>query len=153
MKKNKQVAKKGTFRRLVGLVFKRNKAKIITVLFLMLVATFANIGAMSRVQNILDTSAEMVETGSTDFGPIVKIVLTMIALYLTNITFTYTHLRIMTTVGQDSLLHIRNDLFTHMLDLPLSYFDSNKHGDIMSRYTNDVDATRQLISQSLPQVI
>ena len=153
MKKNKQVAKKGTFRRLVGLVFKRNKAKIITVLFLMLVATFANIGAMSRVQNILDTSAEMVETGSTDFGPIAKIVLTMIALYLTNITFTYTHLRIMTTVGQDSLLHIRNDLFTHMLDLPLSYFDSNKHGDIMSRYTNDVDATRQLISQSLPQVI
>lgn len=153
MKKNKQVAKKGTFRRLVGLVFNRNKAKIITVLFLMLVATFANIGAMSRVQNILDTSAEMVETGSTDFGPIVKIVLTMIALYLTNITFTYTHLRIMTTVGQDSLLHIRNDLFTHMLDLPLSYFDSNKHGDIMSRYTNDVDATRQLISQSLPQVI
>src|SRR5690554_252005 len=153
MKKNKQVAKKGTFRRLVGLVFKRNKAKIITVLFLMLVATFANIGAMSKVQNILETSAEMVETGSTDFGPIAKIVLTMIALYLTNITFTYTHLRIMTTVGQDSLLHIRNDLFTHMLDLPLSYFDSNKHGDIMSRYTNDVDATRQLISQSLPQVI
>lgn len=153
MKKNKQVAKKGTFRRLVGLVFKRNKAKIITVLFLMLVATFANIGGMSKVQNILDTSAEMVETGSTDFGPIAKIVLTMIALYLTNITFTYTHLRIMTTVGQDSLLHIRNDLFTHMLDLPLSYFDSNKHGDIMSRYTNDVDATRQLISQSLPQVI
>jgi len=119
----------------------------------MLVTTFANIGAMSKVQNILETSAEMVETGSTDFGPIVKIVLTMIALYLTNITFTYTHLRIMTTVGQDSLLHIRNDLFTHMLDLPLSYFDSNKHGDIMSRYTNDVDATRQLISQSLPQVI
>lgn len=153
MKKNKQVAKKGTFRRLVGLVFNRNKAKIITVLFLMLVATFANIGAMSKVQNILETSAEMVETGSTDFGPIAKIVLTMIALYLTNITFTYTHLRIMTTVGQDSLLHIRNDLFTHMLDLPLSYFDSNKHGDIMSRYTNDVDATRQLISQSLPQVI
>lgn len=145
-------AKKGTFSRLLGMVFQENKFKLVLVILFMIIGTFANVGAMSTVQNVLDEAIEMVKIGSSDFTRISKFILIMVALYSANIVFGYMHLRIMTGVGQDSLFQIRKNLFSHMIDLPLSYFDQNKHGDIMSRYTNDVDATRQMISQSLPQL-
>lgn len=146
-------AKKGTFRRLLGLVFSQNKFKVIIVVLLMILATLANISSMTTIEEILETSIKMYQNNSTDFTNIIKLISLMIALYGINVLFTYLHLRIMVDVGQDSLLYIRTTLFDHMMDLPLSYFDSNKHGDLMSRYTNDVDATRQMISQSLPQLL
>lgn len=149
---NKSKSKKGTFMRLLSLVFRENKLKLILVILFMIIATFSNVGAMSTIQNVLDKALEMLETGSTDFTAITTLILIMVGLYSANIIFGYCHLRIMTSVGQDSLLYIRENLFTHMMGLPLKYFDTNKHGDIMSRYTNDVDATRQMISQSLPQL-
>src|SRR5690554_529658 len=150
----KQQAKKGTFARLIKLVFSRNRFKLVLVLIFMALATFANVGAMSTIQNVLDEAINMVETNNyTDFSGVIKLILTMVGLYSLNAIFSFTHLRMMVSVGQDSLLHIRETLFTHMMGLPLKYFDSNKHGDVMSRYTNDVDATRQMISQSLPQLI
>ena len=149
---NKSKSKKGTFMRLLSIVFRENKFKLILVILFMIIATFSNVGAMSTIQNVLDKALEMLETGSTDFTAITTLILIMVGLYSANIIFGYCHLRIMTSVGQDSLLYIRENLFTHMMGLPLKYFDTNKHGDIMSRYTNDVDATRQMISQSLPQL-
>ena len=148
----KAKAKKGTLTRLLSIVFRENKLKLILVILFMIIATFSNVGAMSTIQNVLDKALEMLETGSTDFTAITTLILIMVGLYSANIIFGYCHLRIMTSVGQDSLLYIRENLFTHMMGLPLKYFDTNKHGDIMSRYTNDVDATRQMISQSLPQL-
>src|SRR5690554_2585248 len=150
--KNKVTYTKGTFSRLLGMVFKRHKFKIVLVIIFMLISTFSNAGAMASIQNVLDEAIKMVETGSTDFSGVAKLIMTMIILYGITIVFRYSHLRIMTDVGQDSLLHIRESLFTHMMGLPIQYFDTNKHGDVMSRYTNDVDATRQMISQSLPQL-
>ena len=149
---NKNQANKGTFSRLVKLVFVNNKLKVILVLLFMSIATIANITSMSTIQNIIDAADEMVKIGSKDFSPIIKLIILMSSLYGINILFTYIQLRLMVDVGQDSLLHIRTELFDHMMDLPLNYFDTNKHGDLMSRYTNDVDATRQMISQSLPQL-
>lgn len=151
--KNKVTYTKGTFSRLLGMVFKRHKFKIVLVIIFMLISTFSNAGAMASIQNVLDEAIKMVETGSTDFSGVAKLIMTMIILYGITIVFRYSHLRIMTDVGQDSLLHIRESLFTHMMSLPIQYFDTNKHGDVMSRYTNDVDATRQMISQSLPQLL
>jgi ATP-binding cassette subfamily B protein len=151
--KNKVTYTKGTFSRLLGMVFKRHKFKIVLVIIFMLISTFSNAGAMASIQNVLDEAIKMVETGSTDFSGVAKLIMTMIILYGITIVFRYSHLRIMTDVGQDSLLHIRESLFTHMMGLPIQYFDTNKHGDVMSRYTNDVDATRQMISQSLPQLL
>src|SRR5690554_642723 len=148
----KKTAKKGTFLRLLKLVFKEHKFKIIFVLLFMLTATFANVQGMSTIQNVLDEAVRLFKENSSDFTNIIRLVLIMAGFYLINITFTYIHLRIMVRVGQDTLFSIREKLFTHMMDLPLNYFDSNKHGDVMSRYTNDVDATRQMISQSLPQL-
>lgn len=152
-KKNVMKPKKGTLSRLLKMIFKQHSYKIIIVVLFMIVATFANVGAMSTVQKILEEAISMVENSSSDFSVITNLILTMVLLYGLNIVFGYCHLRIMTGVGQESLLYIRENLFTHMMDLPIKYFDTNKHGDIMSRYTNDVDATRQMISQSLPQLV
>lgn len=152
-KKNVMKPKKGTLSRLLKMIFKQHSYKIIIVVLFMIIATFANVGAMSTVQKILEEAISMVENSSSDFSVITNLILTMVLLYGLNIVFGYCHLRIMTGVGQESLLYIRENLFTHMMDLPIKYFDTNKHGDIMSRYTNDVDATRQMISQSLPQLV
>src|SRR5690554_6270413 len=129
------------------MVFKRHKCKVVLVIFCMLISTFSNVDVMASIQNVLDEAIKMVETGSTDFSGVAKLIMTMIILYGITIVFRYSHLRIMTDVGQDSLLHIRESLFTHMMGLPIQYFDTNKHGDVMSRYTNDVDATRQMIDR------
>ena len=155
MNKNMKVgkAKKGTFRRLLSLVFKENKLKIVFVLIFMLISTAANVGAMLLVQKVLKEAVILFEMGGTDFTKVIINISLMAGLYIANIIFTYSHLRIMVSVGQGTLTHIRTSLFKHMIDLPLSYFDTNKHGDLMSRFTNDVDATRQMISQSLPQLI
>src|SRR5690554_1567299 len=118
----------------------------------MVISTFTNVIAVSTIQEILTVSVEMLETNSTNFSEITTLMIRMITFYVISITFSYSYLRIMVDVGTDSLLHIRTNLFDHMMSLPLSYFDQNQHGDLMSRYTNDVDATRQMISQSLPQL-
>lgn len=145
-------AKKGTLKRLLKLVFERQAFKLVVVLVLMVISTFTNVIAVSTIQEILTVSVEMVETNSTNFSEITTLMIRMILFYVVSITFSYSYLRIMVDVGTDSLLHIRTNLFDHMMSLPLSYFDQNQHGDLMSRYTNDVDATRQMISQSLPQL-
>lgn len=147
---------KGTFSRLLKMVLEQHLFKIIIVVILMAGATFSNVYAMSSIQNVLEASIKIkasVDLGNAaDFSEVYKLVARMAIFYLLSMTLTYSQLRIMITVGQDSLLHIRTSLFDHMMNLPLSYFDTNQHGDLMSRYTNDVDATRQMISQSLPQL-
>ncbi len=150
-------AKKGTLRRLLKLVFSLNKFTLALVFVLMVSSTFANIGAITRIQLIIEESVKIYESyrdfNVADFTEVIKLIGQMIGLYVIHIVFIYTYLRIMVNVGQGTLVKIRKDLFEHMVGLPLQYFDSNKHGDLMSRFTNDVDATRQLISQSLPQLV
>ncbi|MBO7319418.1 MAG: ABC transporter ATP-binding protein, partial [Clostridia bacterium] len=91
--------------------------------------------------------------GSTDFVPLLTMLLKMAGIFLIGIVSTYTYNRIMVTVSQGVLKTIRDDMFTHMQSLPIKYFDTNSHGDIMSRYTNDIDTLRQMISQTIPQII
>nr|WIF88910.1 ABC transporter ATP-binding protein [Acholeplasma laidlawii] len=134
------------------LVFVRNKLPLILVLIFMVVSTIANVSGLNTLQNVMDEALRMYEVGSTDFSGIIKLLGMMVLFYVINISFTFAHLRLMVHVSQNSLVHLRTSLFDHMMDLPLKYFDSNKHGDIMSRFTNDVDATRQMVSQSLPQL-
>ncbi|WP_025725236.1 ABC transporter ATP-binding protein [Acholeplasma granularum] len=142
-----------TLKRLLKMVFIPNKFKIVLVVIFMMIATFANVMGLSSLQNVLDESLSLFESGSPDFSGVTKLLLLMAFYYVTNITFTFIQLRMMVNISQDSLVNLRTTLFNHMIDLPLSYFDTNKHGDIMSRYTNDIDATRQMIAQSLPQML
>ncbi|HHX76204.1 MAG TPA: ABC transporter ATP-binding protein, partial [Acholeplasmataceae bacterium] len=134
------------------LVFVRNKLPLILVFIFMVISTIANVNGLNTIQKVLDEGLRLFETGSSDFSGVMYLLLTMIMYYVLNIVFTFMHLRLMVHVSQNSLVHIRTSLFDHMMDLPLKYFDTNKHGDIMSRFTNDVDATRQMVSQSLPQL-
>jgi ATP-binding cassette subfamily B protein len=144
--------KSTTFVRLMKLVYVRNKLPLILVLIFMVVSTIANVSGLNTLQNVMDEALRMYEVGSTDFSGVIKLLGMMVLFYVINISFTFAHLRLMVHVSQNSLVHLRTSLFDHMMDLPLKYFDSNKHGDIMSRFTNDVDATRQMVSQSLPQL-
>ena len=88
-----------------------------------------------------------------DFGPLAGAILKLIGIYAAGIVTSYAYNRIMVNVSQGSLRNLRNDLFSHMETLPIKYFDTHAHGDIMSIYTNDIDTLRQLIGQSIPQLI
>ncbi|VEU81022.1 ABC transporter ATP-binding protein [Haploplasma axanthum] len=144
--------KKGTMRRLLQYVLKVHKFKVILVLLFMVIATLSNVAATYLVQNVVKEVQSIIDIGSNDLTKIIKTILTMVLLYGVNIVLSYTYSRIMVDVSQDTLIRLRNDLFTHMTSLPIQYYDKNTHGDLMSRFTNDVDATRQMISQSLPQL-
>ncbi len=146
-------APSGTFRRLLGYVISIHKVTLIFVVIFMVLATLTNIGATYTIQHVIDTAVKMVETGSKDFAPIVGLIALMAGLYIVSIVLTLIYLQMMVKVSQDSLVKLRTELFHKMMGLPLSYFDSHKHGDLMSRFTNDIDATRQMISVSLPNLI
>ena len=87
------------------------------------------------------------------FGPLAAALFSLAGMYLLGILCSYGYNRIMVTVSQGTMRNLRVELFTHMESLPIKYFDTHAHGDIMSIYTNDVDTLRQLLSQSIPQVI
>ncbi len=144
--------RKGTLLRLTKFVMKEHKWRVIYVVSAMMVAIALNISATSIIQNIVKEALLMIEHSSTDFSGVIKQTLIMASLQLANIIITYTHLRVMIKVGQESLLRLREMMFTHMTKLPLKYFDTHQHGELMSLFTNDVDATRQMISQSMPQL-
>ncbi|MGI6061951.1 MAG: ABC transporter ATP-binding protein, partial [Blautia sp.] len=93
------------------------------------------------------------KASNPDFGPLKKALLTLIGIYAVGVLCAFAYNRIMVYISQGTLRHLRVDLFTHMESLPIKFFDTHAHGDIMSVYTNDVDTLRQLISQSIPQVV
>lgn len=95
----------------------------------------------------------MTKASNPDFGPLKKALLTLIGIYAVGVLCAFAYNRIMVYISQGTLRHLRVDLFTHMESLPIKFFDTHAHGDIMSVYTNDVDTLRQLISQSIPQVV
>ena len=95
----------------------------------------------------------MTTASNPEFGPLKKALLTLIGIYAVGVLCAFAYNRIMVYISQGTLRHLRVDLFTHMESLPIKFFDTHAHGDIMSVYTNDVDTLRQLISQSIPQVV
>jgi len=152
-KDNKRIlVKKGTLKRLLKYVIKVNKFKLLVVVLFMLIATLCNILAITSIQSVVSQTQYLIANNTNDFMPITKTILKMIGLYAGNIILSYAYLRIMIDVSQDTLIKLRNDLFSHMTGLPINYYDKNAHGDLMSRFTSDVEATRQMISQSLPQL-
>ncbi len=146
-------ARKGTFKRLIKFVVKEHTFSVIVVVIAMVLATLANISATATIKEIVQAAVNMVEAGSTDFKEVIIGIVKLASFYAVSIVLTYLHLRIMINVSQGSLTKLRENLFDHMTKLPISYFDEHQHGDLMSLFTNDVDATRQMISQSLPQLI
>ncbi len=88
-----------------------------------------------------------------DFAPLAQALTTMACIYMTGVIANYLYHKVLVVISQGTLLDLRNELFTHMETLPIQYFDTHAHGDVMSIYTNDVDTLRQVVSQSIPSFI
>lgn len=139
--------------RLLGLILKKNKIKIIIVFVCIFISVLANVQGTLFIQTLIDSYiTPMIGAENPDFMPLLLAIGKVALFYLIGVAATYTYSRIMVYVTQGTMRDIRLDIFTHMENLPIKYFDTHAHGDIMSVYTNDVDTLRQMISQSLTQV-
>lgn len=149
-----QKVKKGTGKRLVSIIIKGNVPKLIAVIICILISTAATIGSSLFIQTLIDDYiTPMLSSGSRDFSGLFITICKMACLFLCGIAASYAQAIIMAYVSQGVLKKIRDDMFTHMQSLPIKYFDTHTHGDVMSYYTNDTDALRQMISQTVPQLI
>ncbi len=123
------------------------------VLCILISAIASVIGATFPQTLVDDYIVPMLQTGSTDFSGLGHAMIRLICVLAVGVLAAYGYNRIMANVTQGTMHHLRNDLFGKMEKLPIKYFDTHAHGDIMSVYTNDIDTLRQLISQSIPQII
>ena len=140
--------------RLFHIVFKMYPFHLIAVVILIVLSSIANIqGTMFMQPLINDYILPMVRNHSTDFDPLLEAILKVARFYVIGIISTYIYNLLMVFVAQGTLKKLRNELFCHMEKLPIRYFDTHQHGDIMSVYTNDIDTLRQVLSQSFPQMI
>ena len=141
-------------KRVLGEVLRHYTPHCIVVLICIFLSAFANVQASLFLQTLIDDYiAPMLQQQDPDFGPLIGALARIGCIYLVGILAAWGNARIMVNVTQGTMRNIRIELFTHMESLPISYFDTHPHGDIMSVYTNDVDTLRQMISQSIPQLI
>ena len=141
-------------KRLMGVILKNYTPHCIIVLLCIFGSAFVNVkGTLFMQQLIDDYIVPMMSQSSPDFGPLIKALMKLAMFYVAGILMTYAYNRIMVNVSQGTMKKIRIDLFTHMESLPIKYFDTHAHGDIMSIYTNDIDTLRQMIGQSMPQLV
>jgi len=142
------------FKRLMSYVFRTYKWHYILVIVLICVGVLASVqGTLFQKSLIDDYIKPMLLTDKPDFSPLLEAMVRVAGFYLIGVIATFTHNRIMVNVTQGVLRDMRNDVFTHMEKLPVKYFDTHSHGDIMSVYTNDIDTLRQVVSQSIPQLV
>lgn len=142
------------FARLMGFIFKKYLPACIIVVICIFVSVLANVQGTMFTKNLIDDYiVPLLKTGSPDYGSLLAAMGRVAIFYGIGVISTFAYSKIMIYVSQGTIKNLRVELFSHMQDLPIRYFDSHAHGDIMSIYTNDIDTLRQLISQSLPQIL
>lgn len=147
-------AKKGTANRLFRLILQGNGLRLCVVVAAILISSVATVSSSVFLGTLIDDYIKPLLLMDTPiFTGLLYALLAMGSLYAAGLLSTYLYNRIMVTISQNCLKNIRNNLFAHMQTLPIQYFDTHPHGDIMSVYTNDVDTLRQMISQSIPQAL
>ena len=147
-----QKAAPGTTKRIFGYIF-QYKWRVALVVVCILVGAAAQAGSSLFLQSLIDTYIlPMVGATNPDWMPLLRALTLMACLYAAGIFCSWLWQWIIVAVEQGTLKKIRDDMFAHQQTLPIRYFDTNEHGDIMSRYTNDTDTLRQAISQSFPQM-
>ena len=145
--------KLSTVTRLFGLILKHNKWKIAIVLLCILVSTLATLASTLFTKTLLDDYVvPMIGQASPDYSPLAIALVKLAAVLIIGMGASYLHSIMTVYISQGTLKTLRHNLFEHMEKLPLSYFDSRSHGDIMSVYTNDVDTLRQVIGQTIPRL-
>ena len=142
------------FARIMSYVFKTYKWHYLAVITLIFVSVLANVQGTMFTQTLIDDYiGPLLLQDNPNFGPLGMAILRVAGFYLIGRCATYLQNLIMVYVTQGCLRDLRNELFEHMQTLPIRYFDTHAHGDIMSVYTNDIDTLRQMVSQSIPQIV
>lgn len=141
--------------RLMKYVFREYKLHCLLVFVLIFVGVIANVQGTMFTKNLIDEyiTPFLLSSDEPNFTPLAKAIGRVAVFYVVGVVSVYLYNWIMVKVTQGVLRNLRNELFEHMETLPIKYFDTHAHGDIMSIYTNDIDTLRQMISQSIPQVI
>ena len=143
-----------TLKRLLAYVFKNYAFASIVVVICIFISVLANARGTMFMQSLIDDYiSPMIGAKNPDFGPLAAAIGRVAIFYAAGALSAYIYTRIMVNVTQGTLRNLRTDMFTHMEKLPIKYFDTHAHGDIMSVYTNDIDTLRQMISQSIPQFL
>ena len=140
--------------RVVGYMTRYYKWPFLIVVLCILGSSLVTRRGTLFMQTLIDDYIlPLTQASSPDYGPLAHALTVMACIYAVGIICSYTYNRIMVNISQGTMKRLRDELFSHMESLPIRYFDTHAHGDIMSVYTNDVDTLRQVISQSIPQVI
>lgn len=149
----KSLGKGSTVWRLFGFIFKNYKYRFLIVLGCIVVSALTTLASSLFTKTLIDSYiTPMLGQAMPDFSPLAVALVKLGAVLLVGVVASYTYNVIMIHVGQGTMLRLREDLFAHMEDLPLRYFDSHSHGDVMSVYTNDVDTLRQVIGNTVPNL-
>ncbi|MEZ3478258.1 MAG: ABC transporter ATP-binding protein/permease [Lachnospiraceae bacterium] len=139
-------------KRLMGIVMKNYTPHVIIVIIGIFVGVFANIQGTLFTQTLIDEYImPLLGAEHPDFSGLAQAILRVACFYAVGVLSSYVYNRVMINVSQGTMRNIRTEMFNKMESLPIKYFDTHPHGDIMSRYTNDIDTLRQMISQSIPQ--
>ncbi len=142
------------FKRIMGYVFQYYGGQMVVVVICIVLAVVANVQGTMFTRTLIDSYiTPMIGQENPDYGPLLGAMGRVAGFYLIGIAASYIQQRVMVYVNQGTLKRLRSELFEHMESLPIKYFDTHAHGDIMSIYTNDIDTLRQMISQSLPQLL
>lgn len=143
-----------TLKRLMGIILKNYTPHCIVVLLCIFGSAFVSVKGTLFMQTLIDDYIlPLMSQSNPDFRPLGMAIMKLALFFIAGALMTYTYNRIMVNVSQGTMKKIRIDVFTHMESLPIKYFDTHAHGDIMSIYTNDIDTLRQMISQSIPQLV
>ena len=149
----KKTKKSKTVLRLLKYVFTTYKLQFFIVLVAIIVSSIASVLGIQFIQRLIDNYiVPLIGNQNPDFTLLLQAILNMAVIYVVGIVATYVYNRLMINISQGILNRIRTEMFDHMQTLPIGYFDSHPHGETMSTYTNDVDALRECLSQSIPQV-
>ena len=145
---------KGTMKRLLGYIARGNQLRLAVVFILLLVSTVASVASSLFLKSLIDDYiAPLIGQAAPDFAPLFGALTVMACIYLAGMLASYLQTRLMIPVAQGTLKTIRDDMFAHMQTLPIKYFDTHTHGNVMSYYTNDTDTLRQMVGQSLPNAV
>ena len=145
--------KRKTIKRLLKYVTEGYKLQLAVVLVSIIMSALVGVIGTQFIKYLIDDFiTPLLGSQSPDYSALLNVIMIMAVIYLVGVVCTFTYNRLMVNISQGVLNKIRTQMFNHMQKLPIRYFDSRTHGDIMSTYTNDVDTLRQMLSQSIPQV-
>ena len=152
--KPKKVYQKGTLKRLFRMLFTFYPVALPAVIVCIILSSIVSAIPAVFTQNIIAVLEKNAGAGWSVIGPqVIRLTMMLAVLYVISLILSFAYARAGAILSQGALKKLREQLFGHMQDLPVQYFDTHERGDIMSHYTNDIDTLRQLISQSLPQFL